>query len=618
MTTIDNHTAEANRFANERQEILVSKWDIEEEIDRYARLLDMEPNELDRFLESILQKIAKFSAGEDGSLLAHIEHRFGKNVVSKFDLGQKVRNIRKRQAELGTEQITSETWPDPEPIRNELLPVESLPETIIPEPLRLWLLDTAHRMQCPIDFVAAAAVVMTGALIGAGCGIRPMRRDDWLVVPNLWGGVVGRPGMLKSPAIAEILRPLTRLEAQAKEHFDDEQREHQAELEMFKAEKEALKFQMIKTAKGNPSSDEMLHDPETLKQQFAELLEPEKPIWRRYESNDATIEKMGVLLNENPRGILLSRDELIGLLRSFDREDRAADRAFYLEAWNGTGSKTTDRIGRGTIRVENLCVSIFGGIQPSKLVTYLNLAVKSIDNDGLMQRFQVMVYPDEPKGWKLVDERPNIEARDQAYRVIEKMANINVVEHGAITEEQEKRPYFHFTDDAQEVFNEWLSELLKTKLPAEDSPVMQEHLAKYRSLMPSLALIFHLINVADGNAEGPVSLLAAKQAAAWCEYLESHARRIYGLVVSTSILSAAKLAEKLRKGKLEDGFTVRDVYKKNWNLLTDRKTVEPACEELVAAGWLREKVTPPAFGQKEKVQYLINPRARNTNGKVAS
>ena len=99
-------------------------------------------------------------------------------------------------------------------------------------------------------------------------------------------------------------------------------------------------------------------------------------------------------------------------------------------------------------------------------------------------------------------------------------------------------------------------------------------------------------------------------AAAWCDYLESHARRIYGLVTHATQQAAATLAGKLVQGKLEDGFTVRDVYRQNWHLLTGRESAQNACDELVAQGWLKEQNKPAAFGQKEKTRYLINPKAR--------
>lgn len=132
---------------------------------------------------------------------------------------------------LGKIRETGEdTWSDPEPIRPELRPVAVLRPEMIPEPFRPWVCDVAHRMQCPLDFVASAAVVLTSIVIGTACGIRPKRNDDWTVVPNLWGAVVGEPSMLKTPALAEALRPLERLEATEKEAYDQAAEEHDAEL----------------------------------------------------------------------------------------------------------------------------------------------------------------------------------------------------------------------------------------------------------------------------------------------------------------------------------------------------------------------------------------------------
>lgn len=89
-------------------------------------------------------------------------------------------------------------WPEPERLRNTLLEVTPLAMCNIPEPYRDWIEDVAERMQCPPDFIAIAAIVATGAIIGTGCGVKPKQKDNWLVIPNLWGGIVGRPGMLKN------------------------------------------------------------------------------------------------------------------------------------------------------------------------------------------------------------------------------------------------------------------------------------------------------------------------------------------------------------------------------------------------------------------------------------
>jgi len=144
---------------------------------------------------------------------------------------------------------------------------------------------------------------------------------------------------------------------------------------------------------------------------------------------------------------------------------------------------------------------------------------------------------------------------------------------------------------------------------------MLEHLGKFRSLFPSLALIFHLIDIADGTTSGDISLKATKQAAAWCDYLESHARRIYGYVSDVGIKAAESLLLKITRGKLQDGFTVRDIYRNQWHLLTDREIVLKACDELVDADCIREEEIKGSIGTgRGKTIYQINPKLEITNG----
>ena len=70
-------------------------------------------------------------------------------------------------------------------------------------------------------------------------------------------------------------------------------------------------------------------------------------------------------------------------------------RSFYLEAWNGTGRFTYDRIGRGTIDIEATIVSLIGAIQPGPLQAYLSSSSNDASDDGLIQRFQLLVWPKE-------------------------------------------------------------------------------------------------------------------------------------------------------------------------------------------------------------------------------
>ncbi|MEQ1679273.1 MAG: YfjI family protein [Nitrospira sp.] len=503
---------------------------------------------------------------------------------------------------------SSDVWPEIQAVKDELPPVPALPFKMVPPVFRPWVKDVADRMQCPPDYVAAAAIVSVGSLIGAGCGLRPKKNDDWIVVPNLWGGVVARPSMLKTPAISEAMKPLDGLEYAAKLAHDTDKNNHEAEYEVYRARKESLQADMRKVAHGKGKTGQTM---DGLKKAFAELKEPTPPVWRRYKTNDPTIEKMSELQAANNRGLLLFRDELIGFFATCEKDGHEADRAYYLESWNGVHPYTSDRIGRGTTYVENLCVSLFGSIQPTKLSTHLHAAMRGHNNDGLVQRLQVLVYPDEPATWTLIDTPINISARQVAHDAVKRLAGMDFRQYGAFGDEGERIPYYRFDDEGQQVFYRWWAEL-ETKLRSqEDEPVVLEHLGKYRSLMPSLALIFHLLEVASTpHAPHQVSAHHAECAAAWCGYLEEHARRIYSLVTNATQRAAKRLAGKLQQGCLPNPFTVRDVYRKDWSLLNERDLVEKACEELVALGWLKEQVTPSAPGQRGKTEYLISPKVK--------
>jgi hypothetical protein len=237
---------------------------------------------------------------------------------------------------------------------------------------------------------SVGALVALGAIIGARCAIKPKSRDSWLIVPNLWGGIVGLPSAKKSPAIGAALKPLDRLIARAMEAHRADLEAFEADNTVFEAKRDAIESRIKAAAKDAKKGDldSIAKELRGHRQQA-----PEAPTLRRYKSNDTTVEKLGELLRENPSGLLVMRDELVGLIASWDKEGREGERAFYLEAWNGNASFDTDRIGRGSIFIPNLCVSIFGGIQPDKLTGYLEQAANALANDGMLQRFQLLVLP---------------------------------------------------------------------------------------------------------------------------------------------------------------------------------------------------------------------------------
>ncbi len=110
-----------------------------------------------------------------------------------------------------------------------------------------------------------------------------------------------------------------------------------------------------------------------------------EPTARRHILNDSTIEATASVLADNDHGLLLDRDEFAGWFGAMDKysagRGAAADRAFWLQAWNG-GPYTVDRVSRASLRIPNLSVSILGGIQPDAI---RRIAGDTVD-DGLLQR----------------------------------------------------------------------------------------------------------------------------------------------------------------------------------------------------------------------------------------
>lgn len=167
----------------------------------------------------------------------------------------------------------------------------------------------------------------------------------------------------------------------------------------------------------------------------------------------------------------------------------------------------------------------------------------------------------------------------------------------------------HFALDAQELFTEWRAELEGKIRGDELHPALISHLSKYRSLMPSLAVLFHLAEAAArGGDADTVSLRHAQQAAALCEYLESHARRVYSCIVTPQLRVARELADKIKHRKVgTDGFfSCREVYRKGWSGLDSPEAVKLAVESPARCrmGSLRGRRIIRPLGPRASVQPL--------------
>ncbi len=502
-------------------------------------------------------------------------------------------------------------WGKPNDIESKTPPVQALSVDLIPAPFRPWLADVSHRMQTPPDFATVSAIVVTASVIGAGCGIRPKQHDDWEVIPNLWGAVIAPPSKKKTPTMSEATGLLDRLQAEYGKQFEQEKAAAEFDKMANDAKLEAVKTKTRTTAKGKGKDGVVNHD--DMQKHRADYLEltqnvEDEPTRRMFKTNETSVQSMTVLQKQNPRGLLVERDELTGLLAKWETEQGQEERNYFLQGFNGNGSHTDFKIGRGLTEAKNICISLLGGIQPDKLRRYLHQAMNGF-NDGLMQRLQLAVWPDMLEQWEYVDKPINKADKERAYSIIKALAELDFIEVGATQGEYDNRPYFRFDEAAQAVFIEWFTRLETVKLPNEENPLMVEHLSKFGKLMPSLALIFHLIDIADGKASGSVSAKSALLAVEWCKYLETHARRIYAMAQSPEYEAAVRLSAKIRAKALPNPFTIKNVYDKGWHGLKDKTEVGAACNILIDENWLimQRKPAGSKGGRPPLPEYHINP-----------
>jgi Protein of unknown function (DUF3987) len=486
----------------------------------------------------------------------------------------------------------TQEWPEPKPLPNGLPQVASFDIALLPETIAPWVADIAERMQCPPDFVAIPAMVALGAVIGRKTGIRPQRQTNWTEVANLWGCIIGRPGMMKTPATQEALKPLHRLEATARDAHAKAASAYARELELFKlASDEARNAARNAMKKGALASLPVLEA-------------PQQPKAHRYVINDTTYEALGEILSDNPNGVLAYRDELVSLLKTLDREEYVAARGLFLQAWSGTSGYTFDRIIRGNTQIEAACLSLLGSTQPGRIAEYVRMANRGgLSDDGLIQRFGLFAWPDQSGEWKECDRWPDSAAREAAWAAFERLDTLDPDVIGAELDRYESIRFLRFGERAQDHFAEWRACLEKRVRAGDLSPALESHFAKYRSLVPALALISHLT---DG-ASGPIGEKPLMRALAFAEYLETHARRVYGSGAAGEVTVAKLILGRIRKGDLVDGFCARDIRRKEWSGLTDNDQIKAGLDLLADFDLIAPRtIETPG---RPRTTYIANPRS---------
>lgn len=409
----------------------------------------------------------------------------------------------------------------------------------------------------------------------------------WKEPPILWTMCIGLPSAGKSPAIDAVLQPLRKVERPLREAAEARHKEWQDRAELAKLMESTWK----EGAKAAIKAGEI--PPERPK--GCEAGPP--PHIPRLMLNDATIERLGVILAQQPRGTLQVRDELAGWLAGMQRyAGGGTDRPFWLEAFGGRAF-TVERMGREPLTVDRLSICVLGGIQPDRLKSLL---LKS-DDDGLLARF-MPIWPEpapvqRPQAWV---DGSLMEA------ALARLLTLDLV----TDEAGETRPWFvPFTEDAQRLMHDIKVEARGWEAKAEG--LMLSFIGKLPGLTARLALVLAFLDWAVEGAEEPREITHQHfgRAAHLVEaYLLPMARRAYADAATPKAERAARRLVTIIREQGWQRFTSRDVLRLDRAGLGTAAELNPALALLEEGDCIRplDPAANPRGGRPQRL-FTVNP-----------
>ncbi len=362
--------------------------------------------------------------------------------------------------------------------------VATFPLVVLPAALRDLVEVGAKAIHCPPDFLAVPLLVALGVAIGTTRAIEI--KPGWHEYARLWAAIVAKPGDKKSPALDLVTQSL---------------HERQRSL--------ASEYSEAKQAYDRDRDKDAHEQPPTMQQIM---------------TTDATIEALADLLQANPRGVLLHRDELTGwaLAMGQYKASKSADRANWLSLWNGAPI-IVNRRSRGTaLFVDKPFVGVVGAIQPDVLN---DLADERGREDGFIHRI-LFSYPQPmPRKWTDASVAPEVltAARD----VFDRLWNLQ----SAVSSESVSGPVvLPFTHDAKQLWREWITDHYDAQEAPEFPDSLRGPWAKLEGYTARFALIIQMARVACGEADAShheIDATSMTAAAELADYFKSHARRVY-------------------------------------------------------------------------------------------
>lgn len=456
-----------------------------------------------------------------------------------------------------------------------------------------WVSRAAEAKGCPVDYVGGALLAAAGSLLANVR--RPQVWRSWSEPPILFMAAVGKPSAGKSPGIDAIAEPLQAIEGGHNADFDERRRKHAAEVQAAALREKAWRHELEEAVGKGYAPPPKPADAEA----------PEPPCLRRIVLKDTTVEKAALLARDNPRGLLLLRDELAGFIGAMDKySGSGSDRPFWLEAHGGR-PYTVDRVKHEQpVRIPALSIGIIGGIQPDRLQSM----VLAGDDDGLAARFLYLVPERRPP------VRP-LGAHDEqaALHALKQLATLPFDEQPEGRLSWRVVPFEEAAADHMHAFR------LDSAAREEDaSGLFLSWLGKLPGLAARLALILEFLWWCGDRPSQPepdiVSAAAMRAAVTFLEdYALPMARRALGeATLPQAEQDATTLARWLmRQEPLPQTINSRELRQQRVLLKREAKRYDAALAELEDASWVRRTDGREGGSNgRQRKDWQVNPTIR--------
>lgn len=457
-----------------------------------------------------------------------------------------------------------------------------------------WLQVAATDSGAPIDYVVAALLAGASAVTGNARWVAGAS-DDWFKQPGvLWLALVGEPSSGKTPGSSAVIDAVKVIDREELVAFEPERRRREEEAVVARASEAAWKDQVTAAVRANETPPPMPHD--------AVVPAPVHP--PQILVGDTTGEALLQIVSASPRGVLMYRDELAGLIGGLDRyKGGGSDRAMLLEGYGG-GEYRVARKGGGATSVTSLSIGIMGGIQPAR---FHSLIAKT-DDDGLEARF-LFVFPQRKPFAGRPPRRTDQARLIDAFR---RLRGLRMHDSG----DGLSPVVIPLGPSTSGMFDGWLQQ--RDRNPPLGTGRYLAWWGKGPGRVLRLALCLELLKWAfEGCGHSPQAIGGeALEGAIFLhdEYFAAHARKTFSDAALPEAERHARTIARWLASQADDkppaSITLREIYRQRALGIRDRDGAHSAMEVLQDAGWVhaaftRESDRPGRRAERYEISHSV-------------